>query len=180
MNEFLTYEYSVTPPIKGKRRRLKILLIAAYIVYCAVLLLTVMTVGKLFLPLFALVPLTLWIIIFFTWRYTNPEYEYSITSGVLTFARIFGGRSRQKVFEQTVKQMETIAPLSKTYSHKIDEYRPTRVYEGSSSHDSPDAYFALFENENGERCVYYFEATDRALKVLRHYNVKTVVTDVRY
>lgn len=180
MNEFLTYEYVVTPEKKGALRKKKLILIAVYALYCILLLLFVMTVGKLFLPLFALVPLTLWIIIFFTWRYTNPEYEYSITSGILTFSVIYGGRSRKKVFEQSVKSMEAIAPLNKTHSYKIDDYKPVCVYEGSSSHESPDAYFAIFENEKGEKSVYYFEATARALKVLRHYNPKTFVTDVRY
>ena len=180
MNEFLTYEYVVEPPKKGARSTKKALMLTAYIVFCIGMAILMLTVGKLFLPLFALAPLSVWILIFFTWKYTNPEYEYSITSGILTFAIIYGGRSRKKVFEQTVKEMDTIAPLSKMYSHKIDEYKPSRVYDGSSSHDSPDAYFALFENEDGERCVYYFEATARALKVMRHYNVKTVVSPVRY
>ena len=180
MNEFLTYEYVVTPPKKGALARKKALLLTGYILYCIGLLILVFTVGKLFLPLFALVPLTVWVIIFFTWRFTNPEYEYSITSGILTFAVIYGGKTRSKKFEKTVKEMDVIAPLSKMHAHKIEDYKPTRVYEGASSHDSPDAYFALFENEDGERCVYYFEATAKALKVFRHYNVKTVVTEVRY
>ncbi len=179
MNEFLTYEYSVEPQ-KAKMRKKKLIFAAAYVLYTLTLLVLVLTVGMLFLPLFALVPLTLLIIIFFTWRYTQPEYEYSMTSGIITFAVIYGGRSRKKVFEATIKEMEAIAPLSSVNSQKIDDYKPERVYEGASSHDSPDTYFALFENENGERCVYYFEATGRALKILRHYNPRTVVTQVRY
>ena len=181
MNEFLTYEYVVEPPKGGRMRKKKISLILLYVLYCAIWLFFVMFGGGLLLlPLIAIVPLSLWIIIFFTWRYTNPEYEYSITSGILTYSIIYGNRSRKKCFEQTVKEMEVIAPLSKTYDYKIDEYAPTVAYDGCSTQDSPDAYFALFENENGEKCVFFFEATARALKILRHYNPKTIVTNVRY
>ena len=181
MNEYDSPNYAQFTYEKkneGKVRLCRTLMVFAYVLYLVAFFLVCYLTRV--IPVFALAPLTLWIIIFFTWRFTNPEYEYSITSGILTFSVIYGGRTRSKRFEKSVKEMETIAPLSKLYSHKIEDYKPTRIYEGSSSHDSPDAYFALFENEDGEHCVYYFEATARALKILRHYNVKTVVTDVRY
>ncbi|MBQ9768761.1 MAG: hypothetical protein IJW27_01015 [Clostridia bacterium] len=177
MNEFLTYEYAVAPP---KKKKMKVLLILGYALYALILLVLIATVGKLFLPLFAIVPLTLWVIIFFTWPYTVPEYEYSMTSGELTFSVIYGGRIRKKRFEAKIKDMDIIAPLSEPYSRKIDEYKPTCSYEGASSHQSEDIYFALFENDNGEKCIYYFEATERALKILRHYNPKTVGKKVRF
>ena len=177
MNEFLTYEYAVAPP---KKKKLKLLLIFGYVLYALILFVLIATVGKLFLPLFALVPITLWVIVFFTWPYTSPEYEYSMTSGELTFSVIYGGRIRKKVFETKIKDMEAIAPLEEPYSRKIDEFGPASVYEGASSHTSPDAYFAIFANEDGEKCVYYFEATERALKILRHYNPKTVGKKVRF
>lgn len=177
MNEFLTYEYVAAPP---KNKKLRVLLITVYALYALVPLLIVSTVGKLFLPLYALVPLTLWIIAWLTWPITSPEYEYSMTSGVLTFSVIQGGRRRKKQFEITVKDMAVIAPYSKMYRDKIDEYAPEKIYDGTSSLEAENAYFALFENENGEKCVYYFEATERALKILRHYNPKTVVTPVKF
>ena len=99
---------------------------------------------------------------------------------MLTFSIIYGSRSRKKVFEQSVKSMEVVSPFDDTHSYKIDDYKPEQVYNGASSSESPDLYFALFENEDGEKSVYYFEATARALKVLRHYNPKTVVKNVRY
>ena len=180
MEEFLTYEYTVETKGDPSLKRKKILLIIGYILYCAGLFILVMTVGKLFLPLFAVVPLTMLAIVPKTWRYTNPEYEYSITSGILTFSVVYGGRVRKKKFELAIKNMETVAPYTDTYKYKIDEFGPSKTYIGFSSEDSPDAYFALFENDNGEKCVYYFDATQKALKVFRHYNPRTVVSVVRF
>lgn len=181
MNEFLTYEYAVAPDKRsGAQRKKKIIFYLIYIFFTAALLFLVFTVGMLFLPLFALAPIAVWLLVFLTWRFTDPEYEYSITSGELTFSVIYGGRTRKKVFEQAVRSMVAVAPLDDIHRDKILDYKPTRIYEGASSHASPDAYFALFENDDGERCVYYFEATARALKILRHYNAKTVIKEVRY
>ena len=177
MNEFLTYEYVAAPP---KKKKLQVLLIIGYVFYILVPLFFVTTVAKPFLPLYAIVPLTLCIVVLLTWPMTNPEYEYSMTSGILTFAVIYGGRRRKKQFEAKIKDMAAIAPYSKMYSDKIAEYDPAKSYEGVSSLDAEGVYFALFENEKGEKCVYYFEATDRALKILRHYNPKTVVTPVKF
>lgn len=180
MEEFLTYEYVVEPKGDPKLKKRKILLMIGYIVYCLGLFTVVLTVGRLFLPLFAMLPLTLWIIYLVTWRYTKPEYEYSMTSGVITFSVIYGSRVRRKKFEFLIRNMETVAPYTDMYKDKIKDFAPESYYNGLSSGDSPDAYFALFETEDGEKCVFYFEATAKALKILRHYNPKTVVSKVRY
>ena len=180
MEEFLTYEYVVEPKGDSKLKKRKILLIMGYIFYCLGLFVVVLTVGKLFLPLFAMVPLTLWIIYLATWRYINPEYEYSMTSGIITFSVIYGSRVRRKKFEFLIRNMEIIAPYTDMYKDKIKDYNTESYYNGLSSPDSPDAYFALFETEEGEKCVFYFEATSKAIKILRHYNPKTVVSKVRY
>ena len=177
MNEFLTYEYVVAPP---KRKKLRALLLLAYALYAIIPLIIFSTVGLLFLPLYAVIPLTLWIVVLLTWPATAPEYEYSMTSGDLTFSVIYGGRRRKKIFETKIKAMEDIAPNSKMYNHKVEDYRATKIYDGASSREADGAYFALFENAAGERCVYYFEPTEKALKILRHYNPKTVVTKVKF
>ena len=46
-----------------------------------------------------------------------------------------------------------------------------------SSLDAPDMYYAVFDHD-GEDQVVYFEATKKALQILRFYNPVTVVTEV--
>ena len=183
MNEFNTYEYSVEHSKKDKKLRLKrTLLIIGYVVYCVALISVVafIPVGVLVAPLMAFVPVTCWIIYHFTWRYVKPEYQYSMTSGTLTFSILFGGKSKKKQFETKIAAAEAIAPYTEDAKLDIEKYAPQVTYYGVSAFDSPDAYYMLFTDESGNRCVYYFEATERALKVLRFYNSKTVVTKVRY
>ena len=47
----------------------------------------------------------------------------------------------------------------------------------ASHSTAEDQYYATFE-ENGKKCVVYFEATEKTLKLLRYYNPVTVVTKV--
>ena len=183
MNEFNTYEYSVEHSKKDKKLRLKrTLLIIVYTVYCLALFIAVAfsKAGVLAAPLMALVPVTCWMIVFFTWRYVKPEYQYSMTSGKLTFSILFGGKSKKKQFETKIAAAEAIAPYTEEAKFDIEKYAPQVTYYGVSALDSPDAYYMLFTDESGNRCVYYFEATERALQILRFYNSKTVVTKVRY
>lgn len=81
--ELNTYEYSAEQKTEGKWLVYKLLLVSAYIAYTLIYLALIIKTG--FVPLGALIPLTLWIIIFFTWRYTSPDYTYTVLSGELTF-----------------------------------------------------------------------------------------------
>ena len=183
MEEFNTYEYSVEHSKKDKKLKLKkTLLLIFYTVYCitGLTFAAVAPVGALVATFIALVPVSCWIISFFTWRYVKPEYVYSMTSGVLTFTILYGNRTKKKIFETKIASAETVAPYTEKSKHDIEKYAPKNEYFGVSSLTSPDAYYMLFQNDKGENCVYYFEATARALKILRFYNQKTEVTAVRF
>ena len=167
MNEFGTYEYVVERKNKGSNKIKPILFIAGYALLALGFLLfaVISTIGA---PLVALAPVALWIAVFLTWRYTKIEYEYSITSGVLTFSEIYGGRSRKVITEFKLKDCFDIAPLSE-YG-KRDEAETDVTYSALADRSSPNAYFASFEDEKGRRCVLLFEATEKALKICRFYN----------
>ena len=179
MNDFETYEYVVGQKKTGKQTVRKIILVIVYILY----MMTLLAIGmltRLAAPLLALAPLTLVVIIFFTWRYVNIEYEYSITSGEVTVSRILGGRSRKEMVEFRLRDCSMIAPLGdRMWKERAELFGAEQVWSALSSDDAPDAYFAAFENEKGKKGILYFEATERALKICRFYNPSaTVVTKV--
>lgn len=181
MNEFSTYEYVVQRKNKGSQKLTPVLLIIGYIIF-AVLALAFAVSSKLGAPLVALAPLALALIIFLTWRYTKIEYEYSITSGILTFSEIYGGKSRKTITEFSLKDCDTIAPLSDPDKRAIAQrYNADISYVALSHKDTENAYFATFENEKGKRCIFFFEATEKALKICRFYNpANTTVTKVSF
>lgn len=167
MNEFSTYEYVVEKKNKGSGKLKPALFVIGYAVLAAAFIIfaVVSTIGA---PLVALAPVALWIVVFFTWRYTKVEYEYSITSGILTFSEIYGGRSRKTVTEFRLKDCTVIAPLSELNEHSDAVADVT--YSALADKDSPAAYFAAFENDNGKKCIFFFQATEKALKICRFYN----------
>ena len=173
------YEYVVSPAKQPVWRLRRVLAVLGYILYAGV----VFGLGvrsQLLVPMLALVPLSTWILVYFTWRYVAVEYEYSFVSGTMTLTKILGSRSRKKVLEVRIKEMHVIAPYDGDYIKRAEEYKPEKSYDFVSSMQSPDVYFALFETADARRGIIYFEATKAALKILRYYNTDTVMAEVRY
>ena len=180
MNEFSTYEFVVTQKIEGKWLAARVGLILLYIAYVVGLLIVALRT-RILVPLFALIPITLWIIVFFTWRYTDVDYEYSITSGELTFAKIFGNRSRRRQLTILLRDAVRIAPLDNgEHSARAEAWKPEREFSAISSLHAPDIYYILFEYKDGKkgekrRAIFYFEATNRTLQICRFYNPSATV-----
>lgn len=184
MNEFSTYEFAVRQRIEGKWRLARVCLIAFYVLYVVSLLALGFT-AKIIVPLLALIPVTTWILVFITWRFVSVEYEYSITSGELTFSKIFGGRSRRTYLTIRLRDAVRIAPLDNAaHSERAAAYRPEHEFSAISSLRAPDIYYILFEHEEKDgkkikkrRSIFYFEATAKALQICRFYNPSaTVIT----
>ena len=183
MNEFSTYEYVIPQKIEGKWIWAKAGLLTLYIsLAIAALLIGIKT--TLLAPLIALVPVGLWVLIFCTWRYTNVEYEYSITSGELTFCKIYGNRSRHRILTLDLRRAARIAPVDNgEHSARAAAFRPEISYSGISGKEAKDVYYILFETgnkkEKQKRAILYLEVTQRALQICRFYNAPvTVLTEV--
>lgn len=180
-NDFTsTYEYTVEQKPEGKFRLMKIGFMSLYILY-PVIFMAVLFIIQLF-QLFALVAVTEWMLVYFTWKYTKPEYEYSVTSGRVTFSVIRGKRSRKEMVNFAIKDCLQIAPATDgEWVAKLEAYDPEVVYSAVSSVNTPDKYYAAFETPEGKRAVFYFEATEKMLKLCKNYNSShTVITKVRY
>jgi hypothetical protein len=179
MNEFSTYEFVVSQKIEGAWRAARIGMIALYV--CFVLGCLLLGISFNVLPPLALVPVFTWILIFCTWRYVAVDYEYSITSGELTFSKIFGNRSRRTQLKLMLRDAVRIAPLDdEAEAAKAAAFRPVREFWAISSQNATDVYFMLFEyGKDKEHAVFYFEATQKALQICRFYNPSaTLVTKV--
>ncbi len=184
MHSFSSYEFAVSQKREGKWIAAR----AGLITFYALFALTALLLGlklRIIVPLLAFIPISIWILVFITWRYVQVDYEYSIESGSLTFTKIYGNRQRKRIFEMSLKDAVRIAPLGD--EHEVARgaaYGPEREFVGVSSMSAPDIYFMLFElddkrNSEKRRAIFYFEATAKALAVCRFYNPSgTVITEV--
>ena len=176
MNEFQTFEFTATQKTHGIWLVKKIALILAYVAF----VITVLIVGfltRIALPLLAFIPLSTWILIFLTWRYVSVEYECSMTSGHLTFAKIYGSKTRKVIFETEIKAMTLIAPYTDEYIKKAEEFCPTVEYSAISSPKADNQYFALFENKDSKKAIFIFEANKRCLDIMKYYNSTATVIE---
>ena len=86
MNESINYaEYAVAQKAEGKNLLLRILLITGYVLFAAAYFLFFTTYLKIVM-LISLLPLFIWMLVFFTWRFAAVEHEYQISSGTITFS----------------------------------------------------------------------------------------------
>ena len=68
------YEFTVAEKKTPLLTLKKAALIVGYVLWAAVLFL-VGSATKIFVPFLALVPISLWVLVYFTWRYTQVRYE---------------------------------------------------------------------------------------------------------
>ncbi len=175
MDDFNTYEYTAAQKPEGKWKARRLLMLLAYALYSATYL-TVILITKV-IPLGALIPVTLWIIVYFTWGFVNPEYKYLIEKGTLTYFVIYGNKKKELKAKMSFKvsYAEAIAPRAEIEA-LAKELADVKVFSAIPSVSAADQYGALYKDEEGQYCIFYFVATSQALKLLRFYNSKTVVT----
>ena len=174
MSEFNTFEFVVDERPEGGRKALKfwgrfslLAFIGAFVAFTFAIR----------MPMLAVLPLGLLGLVLYFWKIFNCELEYSMTSGVMTFSRIYGGIKRKKILEVVIKDFRECAPRTAEVDAALKAKGITKIYSFSSHSTAPDQYYATFE-QDGHLCVVYFEATEKTLKILRYYNPVTVVTKV--
>ena len=181
MNEFSTYEYAIAPKNDAKLKLTKFLFICSYVLFPLLFIIFFYMINLPWFIVFVVFATALYVIM--TWRrFVDIEFEYSITSGIITFSKIYGNRSRKTFMEAKLKNAIAIAPLNdKLQKSKLDAYEPEIVYSALSSPDAEDGYFMIYESEDGHACAFLFEATAQTLKICRFYNPSaTVMSKVRF
>ena len=168
------FEYTVAEANNKALKTKKLLFIAAYVAYGAIIL-GLGASTKLLLPLMCFIPLSLWIIIWLTWRFTQVEYEYSFFSGALTVNRILGNRTRKKMMEVRIQAFSSILPASEANQSKIEAFEAETTIFAASAADAENLWVALWNDaESGKRCALYFEPNEKAVKILKYYNASAM------
>ena len=151
------------------------LMLLAYVIY-TVAYFVIIYATRIF-PLGALIPVTLWIIIYFTWRYTSPDYKYVIEAGTFTFYVNYSKKDKDKKKRSAFKisSAEAIAPVE-SLKDEIAAFKPKKVFSAVPSKSAPDQYAILYTDLEGVKCVIYIVVTAQSLKLLHLHNSRTVMT----
>lgn len=111
--------------------------------------------------------------------YGRVAYEYSLVSGEMSVAKIYGDRFRREWVSFKLSDAEKIAPYGdERYRSDAENGKFDAVYTACSSMDAPSLYYCIFRNEKNERCILYFEAIKKSLKMIKTYHPATVMSSV--
>jgi len=167
MNEYDSPNYaSFTYEKKneGKVLLAKALMVCAYIAYLVVFFL-VCYLTKL-IPVFALAPLSLWIIIFFTWKLVSYDCYFEFKSGMLELGTV-------KVNKKGDRRQKPLVTVHVKEALCAEVYNPAtfdlglvkKVYNLSSSNSSDKRIILVFE-KNGMKCAAIFEGTAKIANLI--------------
>lgn len=164
-----SYEYTVVRKKDGKIRRRQALLMTLYTVFCAVGLLGGASLFRLFAPLIALVPVLLWILVFFTWRWTQIEYDYAYLSGTLILCTVYGNRTRRTLAKIDLRRIHALLP-ARGSEEEIARFAPERTLYALSTPDAEQGVCLLCTEEGGQRLLLRIEVDRNAERIFRYYN----------
>ena len=181
--EFLC-EHAVPRKKEGLYRFARPAIIAAWVVVPAIIIMICLAlvttfeldflwISLFFIPLFVFLGAKIGPI---TAAYGDVAYEYSIVSGEIEFAKIYGDRFRKKWFTAKLADMEIIAPYEGIHAERADKGSYDRIYKAISSFDAPNIYYGIWQDDNGKSCIVFMEMIPKSLKMARSYNHTTVLT----
>lgn len=175
MNENLEFDYTVTKRAEGRYLLHRLLMILGYVVFGMAFFFG-LYLAHLY-QFIAFIVLVEWIVVYFTWRYVSIEYRYETLSGGIKFYAVYGGKKKKLLLEMRIKDFLSVKP----YAEETDgEKYAEQISCLSTEKNAPDRYVATYRNAEGKLCAVHFEATQKALKILKFYNSETDVTDTRY
>ena len=153
------FEYTVTD--EGRYRSLsRLLLLLSYAVWTVAFFIAG-ALSRIFLPLLCFIPLSLWILVFLTWRLTKKEIKLSFLAGKMTVIRQFDGKNRKTLAEVTIKEMDTVKRYEESDAALLHGKQVIRALRGDQA---DGAYLAVFGNT-----ALLFEANEKALRILKYY-----------
>ena len=161
-------EYTVKRLHDKTLKRKKLLLVLLYIAFAAAFCTVFLVLAKM-PPVIAALPLFLWILCFFTWKYTNIEYTYVTCKGELYIYRVNGYGKAKEVFRRRISDADIIAPAGGDYAEK-ENGSFTHVLDFSASMGSDNLYFASY----GDTKVY-FNVSGVLLGAMKYYSSSNVV-----
>ncbi|MBR6594526.1 MAG: hypothetical protein IKK83_05035 [Clostridia bacterium] len=162
------YSVLVKPTAKTKLLKFGIIFGAIFLFVLVYAILSIFNAGFLLVPSAVMLIVLDVFIIWFLWKYTNVEYDYLVVKGTLSISAVYGGRSRKELFSTTVSAASVISACEGRCAP--EEAKVEQVYTCVSSFDSNDIVYIVFTNQDGKKCLAYFEANSKMKKLIRFYN----------
>ena len=148
-------EFTYEKKNEGKVRLARNLMICGYVLYLVVFFLACYLSRV--IPVFALAPLTLWIIIFFTWKLVKYDCYFEFKAGMLELGTVKVNKKGDRRKNQLVSIHVKEAISATLYDPKSDDLKTVeKVYDLSESQHSDKRILIIFEKD-GKRQAAIFD-----------------------
>ena len=160
-------DYAYTKKKEGKLLFFTVLLILLYVLFVVGFFL-LCYVSRL-IPLFAVAPVLLWILVFLTWRYVSYDIYYTFESGTLTFYRRAGKKPKaaKKILSLRLRECEGAYDGIRVVEERAAA--EGRFYDLTSSVHTDSAVLLRF-TEREKPAAVLFDATPRVRELIRKFS----------
>lgn len=97
----------------------------------------------------------------------NVEYEYIVTNGEVDVDKISARRSRKRLLTVDCRNFEILAPAVAKFEREMNSQSIVRRVDASSSVQSENRWFAIFNDKEGKRTILFFDPDRRMLEAFR-------------
>ena len=155
-------EYTYDIKSEGKIKLMRRLAVIGYVLFAAAyaLLFILIKVPQ----VIAVLPIFVWMLIFFTWRYVSYDCYFEFEAGMLSlgYVRVTkNGRKKNEKLKIHVKEASFIGP----YEENKELAEGVRLYDMSESQSSDKRIILLWDNK-GEKSAVIFEGTRKIANLL--------------
>ena len=147
------YEYSVE--VKNKKQKLKkVSFVAAYVAY-VVIVFGIGAATRIIVPFLAFVPLSTWVIVWLTWKYTQLSYEYSFFKGEITVTCVFGTNKKRVLANVKIKELTEMRCFKAGAGEKISDISADQVIFAARSEWEENLAVLIWTNseDKKQRCL---------------------------
>lgn len=107
--------------------------------------------------------------------FRTVHYDYRIVSNELFFSAVYNRKRRKELGFLNISKLEAIAPYDEKHKELAERVSYDKIYDFSSSLNDPYVYYAIYnDEEKGEKSIFFFNVSEKMLRLLKLYNRKTV------
>ena len=162
-------EYSYEKHPEGKMKLLKLLLILSYIAFVGVFFLFCYLTR--IVPLFAVCPIFLWMLVYFTWGLVSFDVYYTFNHGEMVFGKYKtkkGVQKRRPCLSLKAQDAYLAAPFDESFDRaELDGVK--RIFDYSSSSRSSKLIIIIFDCKE-KRSAVIFDGTKRVSTLLSSFS----------
>lgn len=170
-NSFQFAEYAKPVTKHGKNGRMRLFLVLCYVLFAVTYVL--LFIGINIPHVIAVLPIFIWMLVYFTWGTVSYECCVRVASGKVSFLKL-RGKKEKEILSFDAKALRYALPYTQEAKERIARESITHT-EDFRADPKKDGYAAILPTESGT-ALLRFECTITVAKAMHYYN-KDVLVD---